>query len=228
MRTLAVLLLAVVLTGCSDVIGFGQSDPGAQPGSGEHTPLVGRGGDTAAVQAVPLGSAPTPAATPAAPQAPAPAGKHAAAVDAHLAVRSVVLKFTPEARQRLATDPRFSEEALQAAVDGQFSRFGLLAPRDGAVQSDLQITVSSFSVTPATNVAFMGYVFSQAMLVGDAQVIGERQPGRSFAVSARVRLTEKGGAGSDPLALQSLYRRFALIAADELRGVDTPPEPVPR
>ena len=211
MRILAVTLLAVVLAGCSDVIGVGHADPGAQPGSGEHTPLVGHGGDPAA-----------------APQAPAPGRRQTATVDTRLAVRSVVLKFTPEARQRFAADLRFSEEALQAEVDGEFSRLGLLAPPDGRVQSDLQITVGNFSVTPATNVALMGYVFSQAMLVGDAQVIGDGQPGRSFAVSARVRLTEKGGAGSDPLALQSLYRRFALIAADELRGVDTPPEPVPR
>ncbi len=104
----------------------------------------------------------------------------------------------------------------------------LYAPAAAGLHRTLTITVEDLSTTLASNATVLGYTFRNVMLTGGVKVEDKSAAERSpFEVRALARMADRApdaAVGS----LARLYTRFAVLTVADLRGVEAPPQFLPR
>lgn len=227
------VLVATMLVGCGEVIVFGHvmgerktAEPAPQPAATSTT----------------AGSAPANASTPAGTAA-APAGQHAAAAQSaagtagspatptspspqtpHV-VKSVNIVVTPEAAAKVTGDAsRFTADALLDAIKTEMKSRKLLDDQNPQASGTAEIVVDDLATRPTSNVILFGYKMLAGTLAGDIRVTGSQgndSTGSRIVAQSKITLA---AAGDDKNPLGPLYRRFAVLAADRLAGVDSKPQ----
>ena len=220
MRKVMLFIVPIIpmLSGCAGWVVFG------------HT--IGQDRPTPTVQAAPpeqSAPAPTQAPTQAATQAPvqpAVASQPRAATgstDAKL--RAVTVALTPEAQQKIDADPRFSRDALLAAIHDGLRTHKLIDDNgDAQVDGTIEIVIDNFATRPASNAVVFGYVLSRATLAGNIKVRDAAgRELRAFEIKADSPLATPT-TGGQAQSLGSLYHRFADLTVSELTGTAVPVE----
>jgi hypothetical protein len=199
----AIAASLLALCACTGVLGLAQGDPGRDAGT--------------------VASAAMPAAPPGSPQTP-----DAAVSPTGGAISAVSVTLSVQAQQLAASDPRLNPDEIAVAVENELAAQHLYAPAAADVHRTLAVTVQDFTNSLASNAKVLGFTFRSVALSGDVKIKGDpAAPGPPFHVHARVRLsTRDSGAGAG--SLQGLYARFAVLTVAALRGVESPPEAVPR
>ncbi|HTY49985.1 MAG TPA: hypothetical protein VMB48_09865, partial [Steroidobacteraceae bacterium] len=195
----------------------------------EAAPTEAAPTEAAPTEAAPTEAAPTAAAsTAAAPAAAAPNAAPAPAVGASAAttaaaspaaptrVGAVHVSLSDQARDQVASDPRFQQDELRAAIEQSLRSRGLLAAGNPAT---LEVSVEDYGVHLAANTVIFGYTLSNAVLSARLWVQGPAGNGPDLSVLARVRLHTRAG---QEHVLNPLYRRLGTLAADDLAGTHTP------
>jgi hypothetical protein len=132
-------------------------------------------------------------------------------------VGAVAISFTSQAKEKIAAEPRFKEGSLLAEVEGELRARKLL---DGNSRAGpmVEISIDDFTTRSATNAVLFGYHLGDGSLAADITV---RDSGgkevRDFRIKANSRLATPAS-GEDANPLGSLYRRFAILVADNLAG----------
>jgi hypothetical protein len=215
MRKVMLLVAATLpmLCGCAGTVIFGRT--------------VGQGDSTSAVQAPPaIHSAPavqpTPAvqSTPTVQSAPQEPSARTAKAATEPRFKAVTVAFSPEANGQTNADPRFSSDALLAAIHADLQTHQLLdEDADAHSHGNVEIVITDFAIQPASNVILFGYVVSNATLAGNIELRDATgQKLRTLGIRADSRLTTRADGGqAQPLG--ALYRRFADLTVSELTGV---------
>jgi hypothetical protein len=232
MRKLAVLpvLVATMLAGCGQVILFGHvvgehPQPAPKP---EATTATGAGATSATpASAAASGAQGAASATPgaaagsSAPEAP----PSSASPEVPHVVKSVNITITPEAAAKVAGDAsRFTADALLDAITAELKSRKLLDDQNPQASGTAEIVVDDLATRPTSNVILFGYKMLAGTLEGDIRVTGATG---SDATGSRIVAQSKltlAASGDDKNPLGPLYRRFAVLAADRLAGVDSKPE----
>jgi hypothetical protein len=202
-----------MLSGCVQWVVFGHT-------IGQDAPAS----TVAAVPAVPAAPA-IPAAcaavVPQAPMPPAPASQLQAKTPvADVKLRAANLSFSPDAKEKIGTDPRFSGDALFAAINTGFRSHALIqASGDTRAGGTVEIVIDDFAIRPTSNAVILGYVLSTATLTGKVAVrdAGGREL-RHFKIRANARLAAPAN-GEQPQSLDALYSRFTDLTVSRLTGV---------
>jgi len=208
--TLVSVLTAALLSGCGQVAVFGHV-VGERPAPAASSPVT----NTAAASEAP------------AKVAGAEGSKQPSA--AVHALKSVTIKVASKADEGVASDAKFTPEALLDAVRTELRARGLLDEQKPDASGAAEIQVSEVTLRPASNAILFGYKTMSATLIGDVQLNGaDKSTPPSFHVLAQTRVTisvqaNKDGRGKDPLG--PVYRRFAVLVADRLAGVESQPDP---
>jgi hypothetical protein len=236
MRKLAVLpvLVAAMLAGCGQVILFGhvvgeQPQPVPKP---EATTATGTGATAVAPDSAGVATATASTATGSAVAGSAGDGSAAAKVPPPAAaaqvphvVKSVNITITPEAAAKVAGDAsRFTADALLDAITAELKSRRLLDDQNPQASGTAEIVVDDLATRPTSNVILFGYKMLAGTLEGDIRVTGATG---SDATGSRIVAQSKltlAASGDDKNPLGPLYRRFAVLAADRLAGVDSKPE----
>lgn len=137
------------------------------------------------------------------------------------AVHDVALTMSPQVAEKIVADPRFDITLVKSAVLDELRARHLLDEATSGATAD--IAIDHFSVEPTSNAVIFGYVLSEGQLYGDLRVSSTHT--QRIEAHTRLSLPEKG-ASKDPLG--PLYRRFAVMTADALAGVESskPDDPV--
>jgi hypothetical protein len=233
------VLIGTLLAGCGQVIVFGhvigERKESAQP-SAEASPATagsaaGTSG-TAAAQAANAAHAQPAAAgadasAPAAAVAPAATRVAARAPAITHAVKAVNITVTPEAAAKVTGDAsRFAADALLDAIRTELKARKLLDEESPQASGTAEIIVDDLATRPTSNAILFGYKMLAGTLEGDVRVTGaEGTESTGSRIIAESKLTVAAN-GNDKNPLGPLYRRFAVLAADRLAGVESrPPDP---
>lgn len=222
-------LLSVVsvalLAGCGRVVVFGHvlgEGKGAeveQPAD-DATSASPAAGPASTASAASSGAKPEPGAGDAA----ARKGPRNAAA-AVPALKSIALKVAPQATDNVASDIPFVPEQLLEALRTELRVRKLLDENNPQLTGTAEVQVSEVSVRPSTNAVLFGYKMMAGTLIGDVHFSGiASNTPPDLHVLADTRLTiAVDNEKKEPLG--PLYRRFALLMADQLQGVESKPDP---
>ena len=139
-------------------------------------------------------------------------------------VKAVTLALTPEATQKVAGDPRFKADALRDAVEGELRSRQLLDVQDPQASGTAEILIDDFAIRATSNAVVFGRIPSAGTLIGDIRIRdanGNALPADKISAEARMSLAANG---NDKNPLQDLYRRFAVLVADNLAGIPSKSE----
>jgi hypothetical protein len=137
------------------------------------------------------------------------------------AFKSITLKVAPNATDNVASSTPFEPELLLEALRTELRARKLLDEENPQLASTAEVQVSEVSVRPSTNAVVFGYQMMSGTLIGDVHLAGA-----ALHVLADTRLTipvDDENRKKDPLG--PLYRRFALLTADRIQGVESKPDP---
>ena len=206
------VLVATMLVGCGQVIVFGHV---VGERKGAEAPITA---DTAA----PASQSSAPAAAGAAvTEAPPPA----VPPQVPHVVKSVNIVVTPEAAAKVTGDAsRFTADALLDAITTELKARKLLDEQSPQASGTAEIVVDDLATRPTSNVILFGYKMLAGTLEGDIRVTGSTDNDSTGSrIVAQSKLT-LAASGDDKNPLGPLYRRFAVLAADRLAGVDSKPQ----
>lgn len=208
-----VLTAAALLAGCGQVVVFGHV-VGEKPPAEETQP---------AAQPAAAEAANRPAAT------TSPVAQAATTSQ----VKAFLVTVAPKATENVASDATFSSDALVNALRNELRARNLLAEQRSPPDGTLQIQVSEVALRPSSNAIVFGYKMMASTLIADVRLSGaDDQTAALFHIAAQARLTlsthsQDGDRdqpkGKDPLG--PLYRRFAVLTADRLTGIESKPDP---
>lgn len=232
-------LLAALLSGCGQVMVFGHvmgerraqtAQPeviAAQPEAAAPEPAAEAGQPGAgATQPAPTAREPAAAAAqPDASDAPSADARVASAPApvAHV-VKSVNVIVTSEVTsQATGAASRFTADALLDAIKTELKSRKLLDEQNPHASGTAEIVVDELATRPTSNAVLSGYKMLAGTLEGEIRVTGSRDVDSTGSrIVAQSKLTV-AASGEDPNPLGPLYRRFAVLAADRLAGVTSPP-----
>lgn len=224
MRALFLVPVALVLSGCGRWVVFGhtfESEPAAQQAV---PPQPGTAPSSAAQPAAPDSTGAQPTSAPSANQplaATTPPGQ-ASLAPSRSPLQGVTVTLTSAAQEQAATDPRFKQDAVVAAVESELRARKLLAEDGVKPERTVTIVIDDFATHPTSNAVIFGYVTSEGTLTGDVDVRATSgQQLQAFQVTAKSRLVTRAS-GEDNQALHALYRKFAKLAVDKLSGTSKP------
>ena len=141
------------------------------------------------------------------------------------------MTFTPDAKEKIGADPRFNQEALLAAINGELRSHDLIDDSgDAPADHTIDIVIDDFVTRPSSNAVVFGYVLSNATLTGNVELhdaTGRELGG--FRIKADSHLSAPVN-GEQAQPLRPLYRRFADLTVSKLTGVpiEAPPSEMPR
>ncbi len=205
---LVLLLILGLLAGCGEVVVFGHT-------IGEKSPVPEVVTESSGANAPSMSAASAPASVSTA---------KAVASATVQRVRAVTLSLTPDATAKVANDPRFTADALLAAVKSELQSRKLLDETDARAAATAEISIDDFAVRPTSNAVIFGRIISAGRLNGDIRVRdADDKDLRSFKVEAASQVSI-AASGDTPNPLGALYHRFAVLAADRLAGVASRPE----
>ena len=221
MKLLTSLILCVALTGCGEVVVFGHVVR-ENPSKAEAT-----ASQPAAEAAAPAPVTPEPAAaqTSAAPAAAnASSGAELAAPDAavgavsssgHL-LHAVDVKLSPESQ---ASVSGVDAAALLDAIRTELRSRKLLDEQSASADGTAEVLIEGATTHPTVNAVVFGFQPMAGMLTGELQV--RSSGGAKLPSSKIVAETRYNVADDDPHknALGPLYRRFAVLTADQLAAM---------
>jgi hypothetical protein len=232
------VLVATMLAGCGEVIVFGhvvgERKTAEQP-QPDRTPSSAATPATAATSATAAGAPSTsagsgaPAPQPGSPAAPGTSSAEtrlaAAASSAPHVVKSVNIVVTPEAAAKVTGDAsRFTADALLDAIKTELKSRKLLDEQNPRATGTAEIVVDDLATRPTSNVILFGYKMLAGTLEGDIRVTGATDNDSTGSrIVAQSKLT-LAASGDDKNPLGPLYRRFAVLAADRLAGVESQPQ----
>jgi hypothetical protein len=149
---------------------------------------------------------------------PAEAVQPASAADQKF--RAVTVTFTSDAQAKIDADPRFSGDALFAAVHDELQTHDLIDDNaNSAAGRTVEITIDDYATRPTSNAIVFGYVISDGVLSGNVEVRdGVGHELQNFRIKANARLAAPLDDGKAQ-PLRSLYGRFADLTLSELTGV---------
>jgi hypothetical protein len=221
MRTKGLLAIALLLTlsGCAARwTVFGHSMGGSAPVDTGSKPADPAAVALPATTTSPASTAQIPEATTPTTTAPRPAS--AAELPK---IKSVKVTFTPTARDKVAAEPRFTEDGLVAAITGELRAQKLLDESGAGAGDTLEILIDDFVIHTTSNAVIFGYVLSSGTLKGHLEVLApDGKPLRNSRIQARSSLTKPAGADQANF-FEPLYKGFADLTARNLTGA---PEPV--
>jgi len=147
-------------------------------------------------------------------------------------VKSVSIVVTPEAAAKITGDAsRFTADALLDAIKTELKTRKLLDEQSPQASGTAEIVVDDLATRPTSNVILFGYKMLAGTLEGDIRVTGAPDNDSTGArIVAQSKLT-LAASGDDKNPLGPLYRRFAVLAADRLAGVESQaqdPSSIPR
>jgi hypothetical protein len=164
---------------------------------------------------------------------PATASPAKGALQSLQLVKALKISVAPKATENVASDATFSPDALVAAVRAELASRNLLAAPTSPTAATLEIQVSQVVLRPSTNAVVFGYKMMASTLIADLTMAGsEEKAATPFHLSAEARLTISArnddndpdqSKKRDPLT--PLYRRFAVLTADRIAGVESEPDP---
>jgi hypothetical protein len=138
-------------------------------------------------------------------------------------LRGVTVTLTLPAQEKAATDRRFKEDAVAAAIENELRARKLLAEDDAKAERTVAVVIDDFATQPTSNAVIFGYVVSEGTLTGDVDVRATSgQQLQAFQVTAKSRLVMPAS-GEDNHALHALYNKFAKLAVDGLAGATSKP-----
>jgi len=141
-----------------------------------------------------------------------------AVVDAQSLITRVLLDYTPAATRQTGDDARFQGAALQKSIAAVLAGRGLADITRPAVVRVAAIEVDEFDVRATSNVVLMGRVASAGVLGATVSIRdGSGAALRQFHVRADLPVSISRN-GKEAIPLESLYRGFANLIADELMG----------
>jgi hypothetical protein len=218
MRYLVVGVMNMTLSGCAGWVVFGHTIGSQQPVGAAPTP--------------PASTAPAPrtaphSAPPLAAAQPCPATDHPcasqpaswpqpAATPGALVLKAVTVTFTPAARDRIAAEPRFTQDGLLAAIEADLRAHKLLDDSDPRASGTLKISIDGFATRPLSNAVVFGYLLGNGTLTGNIEVHateGKDLPDARIKAESRVDKPVSDGQ-ANPYG--PLYRRFADLTVDTL------------
>lgn len=191
------LLLLPLLGGCGQVMVFGH--------------VVGE--RSAAAPAKPDEPAKVPAMTTVAATSTAPTTQQ-------VKVKAVNLTLSPSAASEVAGDSTFAMNLLLEAINAEMRSRGLLEANSPGTA---EIVIDHLATHPMVNAVVFGRRMLTGTLTGTLRAqSGEPNESPEFTLVAESRLSIPVD-GSDQNPLGPLYRRFAVLAADRLAGVESKP-----
>jgi hypothetical protein len=235
-------LMVALLAGCGQMIVFGHvvregsgtiepqpASPAPASAAATTVPAApatastspGRATSVASASAAPGQATTASSATPA--EAAARAGTPAAAASssAH-AVKAVNLVITPEAAARATGDAsRFTADALLDAIKAELRSRKLLDEHDPHAAGTAEVVVDGLGTRPTSNAILFGYKMLAGTLEGDIRVKavdGTESTGSRIVALSKLTLAAEG---DDKNPLGPLYKRFAVLAADRLAGLES-------
>jgi hypothetical protein len=133
-------------------------------------------------------------------------------------VADVRLILSARAREEGAAEAGFREDELLKALNAELRARRLVGDNSRADDPTLEISIEEFSNRPTSNAVLFGYNMSAGTLAGTASMRdAQGRELRRFEVHARSRLVVAADAEAGS-GLESLYRRFARLTADNLSG----------
>jgi hypothetical protein len=196
-------LLLAMLAGCGEVVVFGHTVREA-PSKTATAPVASASpatGQTNSSVAVAL-----------------PTGAHV--------VQAVSLTLSPEAAKTGNTS--IATDALLAAIQTELRSRNLLDEHNPHAAGTAEILIDNATTRPTVNAVVFGYQVMAGTLEGDVRVSGasgEQLPTAKIVAESRLTVAADG---SDKNPLGPLYRRFAVLTADKLAGIESKPDETAR
>jgi hypothetical protein len=140
------------------------------------------------------------------------------APDPRSQITRLIIDYTPAAAKQTADDARFDSGALQKAASAGLAARGLADITNPAVVRVAAIEIDEFDVRATSNVVLMGRVASAGVLGASVRIRDDSGTElRKFHVRADMSLNLVHN-GTDRNTLESLYKGFTSLIADELAG----------
>jgi hypothetical protein len=148
---------------------------------------------------------------------PAPSPPPVAVPSARM-LKSVTVRFTPAAREKIAAEPQFKEDRLLATIEDELRAHKLFDDSDSRATGTLEVSIDDFATRPLSNAVVFGYVLGNGTLTGRIEVRNAegREP-RDSRINAESRV-EKPVSAEQSNAFGPLYRKFADLTVDSLNG----------
>jgi len=213
-KRLIPILCALALplfAGCGQVVVFGHVVREGSSSSAVTTPADGESRNKASVSnAHAAGTSAAPA-----PAGPAPSAR---------VINAVNLSLSPSAETEVAGDSTFVTATLLTAIKDELTARGLLDERDSSASAGTaEILIDHVSKQPTVNAVVFGHQLMAGTLSGAIRVRdtnGAELPEHKVVAESRLSIAADG---SDKNPLAPLYKRFAVLAADRLAGVQSKP-----
>jgi len=210
-RLLASLIFAFALTGCGEVVVFGHTVR-------ENPKKVDAAASQPATDAVAAEPpAPKPATESAVPAAVAPKPAAEAAPDLHTPdfLHAVHVTLSPASQ---AGDASVDVAALLEAIRTELNSRNLLDEQSPSGGGTAEVVIESVSKHRTVNAVLFGQQPMAGTLTGELHVNGARgeRPAARIVAESRFSLAADD---ENKNALEPLYRRFAVLTADEIAGI---------
>ena len=213
-------LTVALLSGCGQVAVFGHVVGEKPPARNPPAAETGTTGDAKAATGSPAKGA-------------EPSKLASGALQSLQLVKALKISVAPKATENVASDATFSPDALVAAVRAELGSRNLLAAPSSPTAATLEIQVNQVVLRSSTNAVVFGYKMMTSTLIADLTMAGADQKAATpFHLSAEARLTisarnndseQDRTKARDPLT--PLYRRFAVLTADRIAGIESEPDP---
>jgi hypothetical protein len=230
-RALFLVPVAIALSGCAGWVVFGHTIE--KPADSRSEPAAPQPVATQSATAPPVAAQPAaPQPAGAQPTAVAPSANQAVATEtasiqpspgpSRSLLKGVTVTLTPAARQKAATDRRFKEDALVAAIENELRARKLLAENDVKAERTVAVVIDGFATRPSSNAVVFGYIMSVGTLTGNVDVrAASGEELQTFRIAAKSRLATPTS-GEDTQPLHALYSKFANLTVDDLSGTTRP------
>jgi hypothetical protein len=200
MRTLTLFLVPVIMTlsGCAGWVVFGHTIEGQRQQPSAVAPPAPTTDHPYASQ---LAASPPPVAVPSARM-----------------LKSVTVRLTPAAREKIAAEPQFKEDRLLATIEDELRAHKLFDDSDSRATGTLEVSIDDFATRPLSNAVVFGYVLGNGTLTGHIEVRNpEGTEPRESRINAESRV-EKPVSAQRSNAFGPLYRKFADLTVDSLNS----------
>jgi hypothetical protein len=139
-------------------------------------------------------------------------------------VNAVSLSLSPSAAAEAAGDSSFVTDTLLTAIKAELTARGLLDEQGSRASSGTaEILIDHVGKRPTVNAVVFGQQLMAGTLSGAIRVrasSGEELPEHQLVAESRLSIAADG---SNKNPLGPLYKRFAVLAADQLAGVESKP-----
>jgi hypothetical protein len=133
-------------------------------------------------------------------------------------VKDVRLVLTPQAATKVANDAKFNADTLLEAIKGELRSRKLLDDTDSRANGTAEISIDDFAMRPTSNAVVFGYLLNAGTLNGEIRVRDtDGKDLQNFRVEAESQVSI-AASGETKNPLEPLYRRFAVLAGDNLAG----------